>query len=66
MLMPRSSKKPERVSSIRLLGQDAPAVIPTTTGPWGEPFVRDYFATLVQVEVENFLVREHRLALRTK
>src|SRR5882724_3996059 len=33
--MPRSSNNLINVSSIKLLGQDAPAVMPTTTGPGG-------------------------------
>lgn len=33
--IPRSSKRRINVSSIKLLGQDAPAVMPTTAGPLG-------------------------------
>src|SRR5947207_15092876 len=33
--IPRSSNNRISVSSIKLLGQEAPAVIPTTTGPGG-------------------------------
>ena len=33
--IPRSSKRRMRVSSIRLFGQDAPAVMPTTAAPGG-------------------------------
>src|SRR5882762_5985827 len=33
--MPRSSNSRISVSSIKLLGQEAPAVMPTTTGPGG-------------------------------
>ena len=36
--MPRSSKRRINVSSIKLFGQEAPAVMPMTAGPCGSQF----------------------------
>ena len=51
-------KKPDKGFFDQVVGAGRAGRDPDHDRPFGQPFVRDYFATLVQIEVENFLVRD--------